>query len=100
MQGSSSSRSSRAVLLAGCGGGQATAPADPGTLAGTSAGPYGLSIVGTGPGAGGGMTDMKVGVHEPGGTVSFDSREIGGIATQKYGAPPPFLSPGLLSQAV
>jgi hypothetical protein len=96
------------MLLAGCGGGQATAPADPGTLlseagvaasgkhsarfqvlikgtivhehplpAGTPAGPYGLSIVGAATGAGGGMTDVRVGVHEPGGTVSIDFREIG-----------------------
>lgn len=97
-----------AVLLAGCGGGQATAPPDPGTLlseagaaasgkhsarfqvlitarivhrhplpAGTPAGPYGLSITGAATRDGGGMTDVRVGVREPGGTVSTDFREIG-----------------------
>jgi hypothetical protein len=97
-----------ALLLAGCGGGQATSPADPGTLlseagaaasgkhsarfgvlikgtivhqhplpAGAPAGPYGLSISGAATGDGGGRADVKVGVHEPGGAVSIDVREIG-----------------------
>jgi hypothetical protein len=97
-----------ALLAAGCGGGQATAPADPGRLlseagaaasgkhsarfqvviegrlvhrhplpAGTSAGPYDLVIRGASTGAGGGMTDVTVGLHQPGGTMTFDLREIG-----------------------
>jgi hypothetical protein len=97
-----------ALLVAGCGGGQASAPADPGTLlsearaaasgdhsarfqvviegtlvhrhplpAGTSAGPYDLVIRGASTGDGGGMTDVTVGVREPGGTMTTDVREIG-----------------------
>ena len=96
------------LLVAGCGGGQATAPADPGTLlseaggaasgkhsarfqvvvegtlvhrrplpAGTSAGPYDLVMRGASTGAGGGMTDVTVGVREPGGTMTMDVRGIG-----------------------
>jgi hypothetical protein len=96
------------LALAGCGGGQATSAAEPGTLlsqagaaasgkhsarfqillegtivhrhplpAGTSAGPYGISVRGAATGAGGGMTDVTVGIHEPGATMSYDIREIG-----------------------
>jgi hypothetical protein len=45
--------------------------------AGTPAGPYGLSISGAATADGGGMSDVKVGVHEPGGAASIDFREIG-----------------------